>query len=163
MLMLENKDILSLNCLEDFNSAFPVDADCINFLELHRWNGAPHSPYNHSSKIYVCGNGKYKCKAAQRYFTVKTNTIFDGTKIPLQIWFFAIVIYLNNNKDFKLSLSCLERDLDLTPRSVWLLLYKIRYALNHTNYKSFMKKNHSTNYFNDIVKGILTVPQKRQK
>jgi hypothetical protein len=87
---VKNK-IRLINTLEEFYSAFPKEMDCINFLEQHRWNGLPLSPYNPSSRIYICGNGKYKCKATQRYFTVKTNTIFDGTKIPLQIWFFAIV------------------------------------------------------------------------
>ena len=63
---------------------FPDEQTCITYLEKIIWNGTPVSPFDPTSKVCKCKNGKYKCKNAGKYFTVKTGTIFAGTKLKLQ-------------------------------------------------------------------------------
>lgn len=74
---------------QDFNStleliqAFPDQQTCIDHLEQLRWTRNVVSPFDAESKVYDCKGNKYKCKNTGKYFNVKTNTIFDNTKMPL--------------------------------------------------------------------------------
>ena len=155
-----NSFAVPLNTLEDVYIAFPDEDSCIKYLEQFRWNGKPYSPFSIQSKIYYCSKGKYKCKNTKKYFTVKTNTIFDGTKIPLQTWFVAIIVYLTFETDFKSSQYYLQSHLNINPRSVWLLLYKIQYTYTHLNYKIYTTKLKTYLYFEFILQGLMTVPRK---
>ena len=122
---------------QDFNSilelikAFPDEQTCINHLEELRWNGNVVSPFDASSKVYNCKGNKYKCKETGKYFNVKTNTIFDNTKLPLQKWFLAIWLVTGHKKD--ISSLQLGRDLDITQKSAWFMLQRIRQCFGLDN------------------------------
>lgn len=45
-----------------FSKLFPDEESCIRYYEDKRWGGNPVSPFDPSSKVYKCRNGKYKCK-----------------------------------------------------------------------------------------------------
>ena len=89
---------------EDFNSilelmqAFPDEEVCIKYLEELRWGGVVVSPFDPTSKVYKCKDGRYHCKNTNKYFNVKTNTLFDNTKIELKKWFIAIWIVTSHKK-----------------------------------------------------------------
>jgi len=112
------------NSILDLIKAFPTDQDCINHLEELRWNGNVVSPFDPTSKVYNCKGNKYKCKNSGKYFNVKTNTIFDNTKLPLQKWFLAIWLVTSHKKG--ISSLQLGRDLDITQKSAWFMLQRIR-------------------------------------
>lgn len=108
----------------NFMSAFPDEESCIRYLENLRWGGNVVSPFDASSKVYKCSNGKYKCKNTNRYFDVKTGTAFAGTKLPLRIWVCTIFMFLSHKRGIS---SCqLARDLGITQKSAWHMLQKIR-------------------------------------
>lgn len=44
-----------------FASIFPTEQSCIEYYEQIRWNGKVVSPYDETSKVYKCKNGKYRC------------------------------------------------------------------------------------------------------
>jgi transposase-like protein len=104
--------------------AFPDQQSCIDHLEVLRWNGNVVSPFDETSKVYNCRGNKYKCKNSGKYFNVKTNTIFDNTKIDLQKWFLAIWLVTSHKKG--ISSLQLGRDLDITQKSAWFMLQRIR-------------------------------------
>ncbi|RDI13217.1 IS1595 family transposase [Flavobacterium sp. AG291] len=104
--------------------AFPTEQSCIEHLEAIRWNGNVVSPFDKTSKIYKCKNNRYHCKSTGKYFNVKTNTIFDNTKIELQKWFLAIWIATSHKKG--ISSLQLSRDLNITQKSAWFMLQRIR-------------------------------------
>jgi len=108
----------------DLIKAFPNQQACIDHLELLRWNGNVVSPFDETSKVYKCKGNKYKCKNTGKYFNVKTNTIFDNTKIDLQKWFLAIWLVTSHKKG--ISSLQLGRDLDITQKSAWFMLQRIR-------------------------------------
>ncbi|WP_420573036.1 IS1595 family transposase [Kordia sp.] len=108
----------------DLIKAFPNQQACIDHLELLRWNGNVVSPFDSTSKVYNCKGNKYKCKNTGKYFNVKTNTIFDNTKIDLQKWFLAIWLVTSHKKG--ISSLQLGRDLDITQKSAWFMLQRIR-------------------------------------
>ncbi|MFV9551630.1 IS1595 family transposase [Algibacter sp. PT7-4] len=125
-----NKEVKSVL---DLIQAFPTQQDCIEHLELLRWNGNVVSPFDTTSKVYNCKGNKYKCKNTGKYFNVKTNTIFDNTKIDLQKWFLAIWLVTSHKKG--ISSLQLGRDLGITQKSAWFMLQRIRncFGLNDDN------------------------------
>jgi hypothetical protein len=108
----------------DLIKAFPNEQVCIDHLETLRWNGNVVSPFDATSKVYKCAGNKYRCKNTGKYFNVKTDTLFDNTKIELQKWFLAIWIVTSHKKG--ISSLQLGRDLDITQKSAWFMLQRIR-------------------------------------
>lgn len=122
---------------KEFNSilqivqAFPDDQSCIEHLEALRWNGNVVSPFDSASKVYNCKGNKYKCKNTGKYFNVRTNTIFDNTKLPLQKWFLAIWLTTSHKKG--ISSIQLGKDLNITQKSAWFMLSRIRQCFGINN------------------------------
>lgn len=123
---------------KDFNSileiirTFPDDQSCIDHLEAIRWNGNVVSPFDATSKVYDCKGNKYKCKETGKYFNVKTNTLFDNTKIDLQKWFIGIWLVTSHKKG--ISSIQLGKDLGITQKSAWFMLQRIRncFGIDHS-------------------------------
>ena len=117
----------------DLVKAFPDEQSCIDHLERLSWSGSPVSPFDATSKVYKCAGNKYKCKNTGKYFNVRTGTIFDNTKIPLQKWFLALYVFSSHKKG--ISSHQLAKDIDVTQKSAWFLLHRLRYAFDHPNFK----------------------------
>ncbi|RYD96496.1 MAG: IS1595 family transposase [Sphingobacteriales bacterium] len=117
--------------------AFPTEQACIEHLEWIIWDGNVVSPFDSDSKVYKCKNGKYKCTSTNKYFNVKTNTIFENTKIPLQQWFLAIYLFTVHKKG--ISSYQLAEELNITQKSAWFMLSRIRYAMDHENFVKEME------------------------
>lgn len=122
-----NKEVKSVL---DLIQAFPTEQSCIEHLELIRWNGKVVSPFDAASKVYKTKVG-YQCKNTGKNFNVKTNTIFDNTKLPLVKWFLAIWIATSHKKG--ISSLQLGRDLDITQKSAWFMLQRIRQCFGIEN------------------------------
>lgn len=117
----------------DLLKAFPTEQSCIDHLENLSWGGNPVSPFDATSKVYKCAGNKYKCKNTGKYFNVRTNTIFDNTKIPLQKWFLALYVFSSHKKG--ISSHQLAKDISVTQKSAWFLLHRLRYAFDHPNFQ----------------------------
>jgi len=117
----------------DLLQQFPTEQHCIDHLEKMRWNGNVISPFDRTSKVYKCAGNKYKCKNTGKYFNVRTATVFDNTKIPLQKWFLALYVISSHKKG--ISSHQLARDITVTQKSAWFLLHRLRYAFDHPKFK----------------------------
>jgi len=117
----------------DLLKKFPDEHNCIKHLESLRWGKLVISPFDESSQVYKCKNNRYKCKNTGKYFNVKTGTIFEDTKIPLQKWFMALYVFSSHKKG--ISSHQLARDIDVTQKTAWFILYRLKYAFNHANFK----------------------------
>jgi len=126
---------LKFNSLFDLLKTFDSEDICIEYLEELRWGttGAI-SPFDPDSKVYKCAGHKYRCKNTGLYFNVRTNTMFDCTKIELQKWFMAIWIITSHKKG--ISSHQLAKDIDVTQKTAWFILQRIRNCFdienNHT-------------------------------
>jgi len=118
MINIEFKSIIELV------KAFHTEQTCIEHLEKLRWNGKVVSPFDETSKVYKCAGNKYKCKTTGKYFNVRTSTLFDNTKIELQTWFIAIYLITGHKKG--ISSLQLSRDLNVTQKTAWFMLQRIR-------------------------------------
>lgn len=108
----------------DVANNFNTEKKCIKHLEKLYWPGEPISPFDNSSKIYTCKKGRYKCKNTKKYFTVKTGTMFDGTKISLPKWFLAIFLLTNEKKG--ISSLRLASHINVSQKTAWYMLHRIR-------------------------------------
>lgn len=112
----------------DLITTFKAEQDCINHLEQIRWNGNVVSPFDPTSKIYKCAGNKYKCKNTGKYFNVKTDTIFEDTKIPLLKWFMALYVFSSHKKG--ISSHQLAKDISVTQKSAWFMLHRLRFVFD---------------------------------
>lgn len=117
----------------EMEKVLKTDKDCIIYLEALIWEGFPVSPFDETSKVYKCKNGRYKCKNTNKYFNVMTGTIFENTKLPLIYWFKAIFYEQANRKG--VSSTTLARVLGITQSTAWYMLQKIRKCMGKENYQ----------------------------
>jgi transposase-like protein len=116
---------------------FPTEQACIDYFEEHRWKGKPVSPFDSASLVYKCANNRYRCKNTGKYFSVRTKTVFENSKIPLQKSFIAFYLFSSHKKG--ISSHQLARDINLTQKSAWFLLNRLRRAFEHPNFKTMLK------------------------
>ncbi len=110
---------------------FPTQEVCIKHLEELRWNGSVVSPFDATSKVYVCKGNKYKCKNTGKYFNVCTGTLFDNTKIELPTWFLAIYLITGHKKG--ISSLQLAKDLNITQKTAWFMNHRTRNCFGITD------------------------------
>lgn len=117
--------------------AFPDQEACIDYLERLRWQGSPECPHCESDNVRRRNEsdtgliGRYNCHECRSTFKVTHDTLFNGTKIPLQKWFVAIGLMANAKKSLS---SCqLARDLGLKQRAVWRMMMAIRAEMGKDN------------------------------
>lgn len=125
-----NTNIKSLFHLQQ---TFPTEEACMEYLEQIRWNGIVVSPYDEKSKVYKLKHPfKYKCKNTRKIFNVKVGTMYDNTKIPLQKWFMAVWLVTSHKKG--IASTQLAKDIDVTQKSAWFMLQRIRACFGIENY-----------------------------
>jgi transposase-like protein len=76
---------------ESIDGMFPLDGDCVAYLERVRWNGKPVCPYcKHSFTTPLLTEQRHHCNPCNVAFSVTVGTMFHHTRLPLQKWFLAI-------------------------------------------------------------------------
>jgi transposase-like protein len=115
-----------MNIIEIYKK-FPTQDDCINNLELVRWNNKPVCPYCKSTKqTSEKSSHRYHCNNCNTSYSVTVGTIFHHTHLDLQRWFLAISLVLNAKKGY--SARQLGRDISVTKDTAWRILMQIRKA-----------------------------------
>jgi hypothetical protein len=71
--------------------------------------------------------GTYKCKDCRKPFTVKINTIFEDSHIPMRYWLQAIALLTSSKKG--ISSNQLHRMMGITLKSAWFMSHRIREAM----------------------------------
>ena len=103
---------------------FPDEKSCVSFLEEKRWSSGVCCPRCGSVDV----NRRSKTDPLLGWnCNVKTGTIFQGTKSPLDTWFIGISMISNAKKGIS---SCqLARDLGMNQKSVWFMAMRVRKAM----------------------------------
>ena len=89
-----------------------TEEKCREYLEELRWHGEPICP--HCGSISNC----------RKRFTITIGTMFEGSHVPLDQWFYAISIFLSFKKG--LSSAQLARSINVTQKTAWFMLQRIR-------------------------------------
>ena len=104
---------------------FNTEDKCKAAIAQQRWgDDNAICPYCGSTHTHLCSDGRYICKGCQRKFSVTVGTIFENTKVPLRRWFLAMYKVASTKKG--VSSHQLARDLEVTQKTAWFMLHKIR-------------------------------------
>lgn len=107
---------------------FKDEATCKNYIAQQRWGGTVACPHCGSTKVYTTNRG-FTCgeKLCAKKFSVTSGTIFENTKISLRVWIAAMYLCTAHKKG--ISSLQLSRDLNITQKTAWFLLHRIREML----------------------------------
>jgi len=104
------------------------------YLEKLRWPNGPVCPHCGSiSKDHYGLNGEahrdglYKCKDCREQFTVTVGTVFERSKIKLNVWLQAVYLLCSSKKG--MSSHQLHRTLGVTYKTAWFMAHRIREAM----------------------------------
>jgi transposase-like protein len=118
-----------MQAIISFAQQFVTEGLCFDYLEELRWGGEPECPLCGSAAYKLKVRQVYKCKnqSCQRQFTARVGTIFEGSKLPLRKWFLAVYWLIAHKK----GMSSLQaaRKLDITQKTAWHLLERLRFIL----------------------------------
>ncbi|MCY3791648.1 MAG: IS1595 family transposase, partial [Gemmatimonadetes bacterium] len=110
---------------------FPTEQAAIEWFEYERWDETglfcPRCGGCDKVKPVTSGSSMpYHCGDCRRYFSVRTGSLMERSKIPLQKW--AVAIFLVTTSLKSVSSMKLHRDLGITQKSAWFMLHRIRQA-----------------------------------
>lgn len=121
--------MFTFKSLSDFDKAFPDENAAINHFRAIRWpNGDIACPKCGvcSTNHYTLKDNTHKCRDCGKKFSVRKDTIFDSSNVPLRKWFLAIFLMTSHKKGIS---SCqLARDIGVGQKAAWFMLHRIRNA-----------------------------------
>ena len=117
-------DYAKLNSLIKVADYFDSEKKCQQILEDSYWGDDVVCPKCGKHHCKLSESGRYHCTECNHNFSCTVGTIFENSKLSLRKWFFAIYMITSNKKGVS---SCqLARDLDITQKTAWHILHKIR-------------------------------------
>lgn len=92
-------------------------------------DGSPYCPHCGVTKVYTLAETpvRWKCSACRKKFSVTSGTVFASRKLPIREYLAAIALFVNGVKG--ISSLQLSRDLDINPKSAFVMLHKLREAM----------------------------------
>ncbi len=107
---------------------FPTQEDARLYLEARMWPEGPRCPFCASDRITARKGGYYRCNACAEgeNFTVRTNTVMERSKIPLNKWVYAMYLLVTARKG--ISSMQLAKEIGVTQKSAWCMLHRLREA-----------------------------------
>src|ERR1041385_8036080 len=106
---------------------FPDAESAGLYLESRQWPRGPVCPVcNSGERIGTRKAGFYRCYACNEDFTVRTNTIFERSHIPLHKWVYAMYLMVTARKP--VSSLQMAKEIRITQKSAWFMMHRIREA-----------------------------------
>ena len=113
--------------LDQLYAMFPDESTARDWFEQIRWGGHRACPRCGNMDTTEPKDGStmpYHCSPCRRYFSVKTGTVMQSSKLPIRTW--VIVMYLMSMSLKGVSSMKLHRDLGITQKTAWMMAQKIR-------------------------------------
>ena len=105
---------------------FPDEQTAQDWYESLVWPDGRHCPRCGSVRTHECSHAKcpYRCTDCRAYFSAKTGTVIEGSKLSFRKWVFAIYLECTSLKG--VSSMKLHRDIGVTQSTAWFMLHRIR-------------------------------------
>lgn len=115
--------------VKDFNTKFPDDDACLEWLKQNRWpEGIPCPKCQKITKHHkVTGRPVYSCDFCGHQISPMAGTIMEKSATPLKLWFYAM--FLMASTRCGISAKQLERELGVTYKTAWRIFTQIRSML----------------------------------
>jgi transposase-like protein len=125
--------------LEALRNAAVSEQKAVEFLERERWGKTPACPKCASVNAYqMTGRDgqrnkdyRWRCRDCQEFFTVRTRTIFEESRLSLRVWVYAFWKACSSKKG--ISALQLSREMEITHKSALFVLRRIRHGLGEQN------------------------------
>ena len=121
--------------LIELGEMLPDEQAARSWFETQRWpSGKPVCPGCNSEDTAPIPREKpmpYRCRSCKVFFSVRTGTALERSKVPLKKWAFAIYLSVTSIKGT--SSMKLHRDLDVTQKTAWFMAHRIRQAWEQGN------------------------------
>jgi len=113
--------------LLEMTKAIPDEQSAIDHFTAVRWKNGQFCPYCGTDKLYHFKNNRtHKCASCHKKFSIRLGTIFEDSNLPIRTWLMA-VWYVSSHKK-SIASTQLARDLDITQKSAWFVMYRLRHA-----------------------------------
>ncbi len=112
------------------------EAKAVEFMEWQRWCQEPVCPRCESDDVYQMKDRqtgerekgfRWRCRACKRQYSVRTETVFEDSRIPLKYWCLAFWRACSSKKG--ISALQIKRETGLTYKSALFLMHRIRFAM----------------------------------
>lgn len=109
----------------DFFKRIPDEDAARLYLESARWPDGIVCIHCENKEVWKIRGGKlYTCKKCREQFTIRTGTVMEDSKIPLQKWIYAMYLMTVSLKG--ISSIQLAKELGITQKSAWFMAHRIR-------------------------------------
>ena len=123
------RNALPKNLLEVIRYFADIDV-CVDFIAGMRWPCGVECPHCTGNRVSFLSTRRiWKClnRACYKQFSVKTQSVFEDSPIPLDKWLTAVWLVVNCKNG--VSSYEIARDVGVTQKSAWFMLHRIRLAL----------------------------------
>ena len=125
--------------LEALRKATVNEYEAVTFLEQQRWGTDPACPRCGDLDVYQMkgtdGNRnkdyRWRCRGCKSMFTVRTNTVFEESRLALRVWVYAFWKACSSKKG--ISALQLSREMEITHKSALYVLRRIRHGVGSQN------------------------------
>ena len=117
---------------------FPDNETAEKWFVGIRWNDGVICPKCESDNVQIGAKHPtmpFRCRTCRKFFSVRTGTVMQSTKLGYQIW--AIAIYILTTGIKGTSSMKLHRDLGITQKTAWHLAHRIRKVWDKEQEKRF--------------------------
>jgi transposase-like protein len=121
---------------------FSDEDRCIDYMVSRRWpNGVTCPTCGSKDVLYLSNQRRWKCrtKHERQQFSVKVGTIFEDSPLSLTKWL-PVVWMLGSCKNGISSLE-IHRAIDVTQKTAWFMLHRIRFAMQRGTFDRPMGQN----------------------
>lgn len=114
--------------LRMFQKKFQTEEACQQHLFSIRWPKGFLCPNCGHEHYYVISERLlFQCASCRHQTSLTAGTIFHKTRTPLTVWFWALFLAAHDKRG--ISALALSRELEVSYKTAWLLLHKIRRAM----------------------------------
>lgn len=111
-----------------FQQKFQTESACEQHLFSIRWQDGFCCPKcGHREYYKIAKPLLFQCRACRRQTSLTAGTILHKTRTPLTVWFWALFLVAHDKRG--ISALTLSRELEVTYKTAWLMLHKIRRAM----------------------------------
>ena len=122
----------------ELTEMFPDEQTAVKWFEAIQWPSGRHCGHCGGTDTKEVPNAKpmpYWCRDCKSYFSVRTGTMIENSRLPLRKWAFAVYLYVTSLKG--VSSMKLHRDLGVTQKTAWFMLHRLRDAWSESGLEQF--------------------------
>jgi transposase-like protein len=133
--MMEGRDRGELGAaVEVFSARFQSEGSCVEYLVQMKWPDGYRCERCGCQDAYKTDSRRlplFECADCRYQASPIVGTVMEGSSTPLRKWFLAL--YLLSQETLRINATELSRIIQVTYKTSWLILHKIRHAIGEAD------------------------------